>query len=674
MTDPSIIRWGDAGDGVVLLTINDPNQSANTMNAAFLASLTAAVDRLETECAKLRGVVITSAKRTFFAGGDLHGMRTLGKDSAVESAQFGRAAKTQLRRLETLGLPVVSAIAGAALGGGLEIALATHHRIVVDDPAIQLGLPEVTLGLLPGGGGVVRTVRLLGVVDALTHVLLPGTRYSPQKAENLGLVGELVPRRDDLVPAAKAWIATRPTARQPWDMPGYEIPGGTPSNPKLAAALPLLTANLRALQKGAHYPAPHHILAAAVEGAQVDFDTASEIEGRYFVDLVTGQVSKNMIRASFFDLREVKRARERPGEVPPFSPKKVLVLGAGTMGAAAAHVFAQAGVQVVLKDVSLEVASRGKQQVQDRVDDAVTSGRSTREEGDALLALIRPTADATDARGAELVIEAVSEDGAVKAKALADLERHIGRTALLASTTSTLSITELARAVPLQTNFIGLHVSRPVAEMPLLEIVKGTHTSAETVHRSLDIAKLINKTAIVVNDSAGFFAGRLIGTRIDEGIAMLLEGVPAPSIEQASSQAGYAVPVLQLAAELNPPLIRRMRHAALEAGAEGTGTGHWLRPNIAFEELKERLLMTEALEAISCLDEGVIESVAEANIGSLLGTGFPRWTGGAVQYVNGFSGGPAGFVRRARELAKSHGSRFEPPPSLVARAEQGKSY
>ena len=285
------------------------------MNEAYKASMAATVDRLEAEKDDITGVVITSAKKTFFAGGDLNDLKRAKKEDAAEVAQMVRELKSQLRRLEKLGKPVVAAINGAALGGGLEIALAAHHRIAVDDPKVVLGFPEVQLGLLPGGGGVTRSVRMFGIADALLQLLLQGQRQRPAKALELGLVDELVPTREDLVPAAKKWIAANPEAVQPWDVKGHKIPGGTPSNPKFAANLPAFPANLRKQIKGANYPAPHHIMAAAVEGAQVDFDTAIEIEGRYFTDLVTGQVAKNMIQAFFFDLQAVNGNRGRPEDL-----------------------------------------------------------------------------------------------------------------------------------------------------------------------------------------------------------------------------------------------------------------------------------------------------------------------------------------------------------------------
>jgi 3-hydroxyacyl-CoA dehydrogenase/enoyl-CoA hydratase/3-hydroxybutyryl-CoA epimerase len=721
MGESTTIRWEQDEDGIVVLTLDDPDQSANTMNAAYIASMGATVERLQAERESITGVVITSAKKTFFAGGDLNDLKSVTREHSAEFAAGIREVKGQLRSLETLGKPVVAAINGAALGGGLEITLATHHRVIVDDPKAKLGFPEVKLGLLPGAGGVVRTVRMFGIVEAMMGLLLQGQELRPAKAKEMGLVDQVVASSEELVPAAKAWIAANPEAVQPWDVKGYKIPGGTPSNPKLAQNLPAFPSNLRKQLKGANYPAPHHIMAAAVEGAQVDFDTAIEIEGRYFTDLATGQVSKNMIQAFFFDLQQVNGDRGRPEEIERFVSKKAVVLGAGMMGAAIAYVCAKAGIEVVLKDVSKEAAEHGKSYSAGLLEKAVSRGRSTQEQADALLARIIASDDPADAAGADMVIEAVFEDPAVKAQVFAEIEPHLAPDALLASNTSTLPITELAEGVSRPADFIGLHFFSPVDKMPLLEIIKGEKTNDETLYRALDVAKQIKKTPIVVNDSRGFFTSRVIGTFINEGVGMLLEGIPAASIEQASGQAGYPAPVLQLSDELNLNLARKIRDATkaaveaeggtfeerasfrvvdslLEQGrggklagagfydySDGKRSGLWkglkdLFPetddpmSISLKDLEERMLFIESIETIKCLDEGVIETIADSNIGSIFGIGFPGWTGGVIQYINGYEGGVSGFVARARELAAAYGERFEPPASLVEKAERGERY
>jgi len=719
MTYTNTIRWDKDADGVVVLTLDDPNQSANTMNADYTASMRATVDRLVAEKDEITGVVITSAKKTFFAGGDLKDMYAAGPAQAQELYDTVTEIKAQLRTLETLGRPVVAAVNGAALGGGLEIALACHHRVIADVPGAQVGLPEVTLGLLPGGGGVVRVTRMLGVVDAVTKVLGQGQKYRPADALELGLVDEVVASISDLVPAAKAWIAANPDAVQPWDVKGHKIPGGTPASPAFAMNLPAFPANLRKQLKGANYPAPRAILAAAVEGTQVDLDTALDIESRYLVSLITGQVSKNMIKAFFFDMGTITAGGSRPDGFPKHTARKVAVLGAGMMGAGIAYVCAKAGIEVVLKDVSLEAAERGKAYSAGLLEKAVARGRSSQADADALLARITPTADAADLAGADLVIEAVFESVPVKHQVFGQIQDIVAADAVLGSNTSTLPITTLAEGVTRPQDFIGLHFFSPVDKMPLLEIIAGAQTSDETLAKAFDIALQIKKTPIVVDDHRGFFTSRVIGTFLNEAIAMVGEGVAPASVEQAGLQAGYPAAPLQLVDELNLSLLSKIQketkagleadptgrpyehHAAYDivdamlaegrtgklGGAgfydyqDGTRTQLWpglaqkygATTEIPFEDMKERMLFAEALETVKCFDEGVLRSVEDANIGSILGIGFPAWTGGVAQYVEGYPGGLAGFVARARQLAERYGDRFLPPASLVARAEAASS-
>src|SRR6201986_3414554 len=396
------IHWDKDADGIVTLTLDDPTGSANVMNEHYSESMHKTIERLVAEKDSITGVVITSAKKTFFAGGDLKAMINLGPENAGEAFDTVESVKRDLRALETLGKPVVAAINGAALGGGLEIALACHHRIAADVKGSQLGLPEVTLGLLPGGGGVTRTVRMFGIQNAFMNILSQGTRFKPDKAKETGLVDELVSSVDELVPAAKAWIKANPDSHnQPWDVRGYKRPGGTPSSPALAGVLPSFPALLKKQLKGAPMPAPRAILDAAVEGAQVDFDTASRIESRYFPSLVTGQVAKNMIQAFFFDLQHITGGGFRPDGIAPAQMQKIGVLGAGMMGAGIAYVSAKAGYEVVLKDVSIEAAQKGKGYSEKLEAKALERGRTTQEKSDALLAGITPTADAADFKGVD---------------------------------------------------------------------------------------------------------------------------------------------------------------------------------------------------------------------------------------------------------------------------------
>ncbi|MER7770789.1 3-hydroxyacyl-CoA dehydrogenase NAD-binding domain-containing protein [Kitasatospora sp. NPDC096140] len=738
MSDTTTIRWEQDQDGVVTLVLDDPTQSVNTMNEAFTADFEAVVARLAGLGDALRGVVITSGKKTFFAGGDLRMLSAARAEDAEAVFEKSMRIKRSLRTLETLGKPVVAAVNGSALGGGLEIALACHHRIALNTPAARIGLPEVTLGLLPGGGGVVRTVRLFGITDALLKFLLQGRQYRPGQAMEHGLVHELVDTQEELTTRARAWIDANPTAVQPWDVKGYKIPGGTPATPAFAANLPAFPANLRKQLNGAPYPAPRNVLAAAVESAQVDVDTAMVIEARYFTELACGQTSKNMIQALFFDMQAVNSGAGRPKDVEKRLVRKVAVLGAGMMGAGIAYACAKAGIEVVLKDVSTEAAERGKAYSEGLLNKAVARGRSTEAKRDELLARITPTGDAADLAGCDAVIEAVFENTELKHKVFQEIEGVVAPDALLCSNTSTLPIGLLAEGVRRTDDFIGLHFFSPVDKMRLVEIIRGPQTGDEALARAFDLVRQIDKTPIVVNDSRGFFTSRVIGQFINEGVAMVGEGIHPASVEQAAAQAGYPAKVLSLMDELTLTLPRKIRdeyRRAAEAGGgtwtphpadavvdrmvdefgrpgrsggagfyeygedgrrgrlwpgllehfggsgggaasgSGAGSGSGTDPaEVPFEDLKERMLFSEALDSVRCLEEGVLTSVADANVGSILGIGFPAWTGGVFQYINGYEGGPAGFAARARELAAAYGERFAPPALLERIAAEGRTF
>ena len=705
------IKWDKDADGIVTLTLDDPTGSANVMNEHYQESMRKAVERLAAEKDSITGVVITSAKKTFFAGGDLNGIIQITPEHAGEAFDTVEGVKRDLRALETLGVPVVAAINGAALGGGLEIALACHHRIAADVKGSQIGLPEVSLGLLPGGGGVTRTVRMMGIQNAFVNVLSQGTRFNPKKAKEIGLVDELVATVDEVVPAAKAWIKANPDSHtQPWDAQGYKMPGGTPSSPALAAILPSFPSLLRKQIKGANMPAPRAILAAAVEGAQVDFDTASRIESRYFTELATGHVAKNMIQAFFFDLQAINAGGSRPEGIGKTPITKIGVLGAGMMGAGIAYVSAKAGFDVVLKDVTLEAAQKGKGYSERLEAKALERGRTTEEKSKTLLGRITPTADAKDFAGVDFVIEAVFESQELKHKVFGEIEDIVEPNAILGSNTSTLPITGLAAGVKRQEDFIGIHFFSPVDKMPLVEIIKGEKTSDEALARVFDYTLAIGKTPIVVNDSRGFYTSRVIGTFINEALAMLGEGVEPASIEHAGSQAGYPAPPLQLSDELNMELMHKIA-VATRKGVEGAGGKYEPHPAEAvvekmieigrpsrlsgsgfyeyvdgkrtqlwpglretfnsgsstppLQDMIDRMLFAEALETQKCFDEGVITTTADANIGSIMGIGFPPWTGGAAQFITGYPGGKAAFVARAKELAQRYGQRFTPPASLL---------
>jgi 3-hydroxyacyl-CoA dehydrogenase / enoyl-CoA hydratase / 3-hydroxybutyryl-CoA epimerase len=714
MTDA--IRYEKGQDQIVVLTLDMPGQSANTMNAAYREAMAATVARLEAEKDSIAGVIITSAKKTFFAGGDLNELIKVDKAHAKEFYASVRVLKAQLRRLETLGKPVVAAINGAALGGGWEICLACHYRVALDDKSVQLGLPEVTLGLLPGGGGVVRMVRLLGLEKALPY-LLEGKKIRPQQALQTGLINELAVDRTELLAKSRAWILANPQARQPWDNKAYQIPGGTPSNPKVAQILAIAPSILRSKTNGC-FPAPEKILCAAVEGAQVDFDTAHLIETRYFTELVTGQVAKNMIGTFWFQLNQINAGSSRPQGFAPYVTRKVGVLGAGMMGAGIAYASACAGIDVVLKDIDLAAAEKGKAHSAALLDKKVSRGQLTAEQRENTLARIHPTQDDADLAGCDLIIEAVFEDRELKARVSAAAQRVLGADAVIASNTSTLPISGLATAVPDQGKFIGLHFFSPVDKMPLVEIIKGAHTSDETLARGFDFVLQINKTPIVVNDSRGFFTSRVFGTFTNEGIAMLGEGVAAPMIETEARKAGMPVGPLAVSDEVSLSLMSHIRQQTVkDLQAEGkavpthpatavidllvneykrmgkaAGGGFYEYPaggqkylwpelkrrfeqpgqQISPQDIRDRLLFIQAIESVRCVEEGVLMSTADANVGSIFGIGFAAWSGGALQFINQY--GLNDFIARARYLAEQYGDRFTPPALLLEKAAQGAMF
>ena len=714
MSERSTIRYERGDDGIVVLTLDDPDQSANTMNDAYVESMGAVLDRLEAERDDLTGVILTSAKRTFFAGGDLKSMiKATEADAPLLTMRINRI-KSQFRRLETLGRPVVAAVNGSALGGGLEIALACHHRIALDAAGSKIGFPEVTLGLLPGAGGVTRTVRMLGIQDALMTVLLDGRQFRPAQALKARLVDQVVPDAGTMLANARAWIAANPAAAQPWDVKGFRIPGGTPSTPAFAQNLPAFPATLAKKLKGAPMPAPKAILACAVEGAQVDVVTSGLIETQYLVSLLIGQTAKNMIQAFFFDLQHVTSGAVRP-PVERFMATRLGVVGAGMMGAGIAYQAARSGLAVVLRDVSDEAVQRGVGYSRKLVDKDVSRGRMSQPDGEALLARITVTTDLADLAGCDAVIEAVFEDSTLKHAVYTELAGILAPGTLLASNTSTLPISGLSEGAAEPESFIGMHFFSPVEKMPLLEIVVGARTSDAAIAKAFDLGQQIRKTVIVVNDSRGFFTSRVIGRFIDEAIGMVAEGVPAPSVEQAALQAGYPTGPLALADEVSLSLMQRIRKesaAAAEAagqtlpahpahalatrmvdeldrpgraggrgfyeyGEDGRRQRFWSGLTelatdagraLPLAELQERMLFAEAVDSARCLEEGVLRSVPDANIGSIMGIGFPPWTGGVLQYIEGYPGGVAGFAARAGELADRYGERFAPPQSLLDRA------
>jgi 3-hydroxyacyl-CoA dehydrogenase/enoyl-CoA hydratase/3-hydroxybutyryl-CoA epimerase len=687
--------------GIATLILDALDAPVNTMTEQWQQEMSLAADLLERDKERIKGVLLTSAKTTFFAGAQLKGVLKLRAEDAAQGFREIEAIKRVYRRIETMGRPVVALLNGSALGGGWEVALAAHARFSLDDEKIQFGMPEVSLGLIPGATGIVKTVRLLGLVAAQPF-LVEGKLFGPREALELGLVEGLGDSVEDLRMQALAWISDHPDALQPWDRKDYKMPGGTPSNPKIAAALTVVPAMLAKKTRGL-YPAVNATLEAMVEGAQVDYETATRIESRKLAKTMVGQTAKNMITAFFFDMNAVKSGRSRPENFKRWKPSKVGVLGAGMMGVGIAHAIASRGTRCVLKDVSIEKARAGFEAVRRMSAPTVQKGRMSEVEQAQLLNLIAPTADVADLTGCELIIEAVFEQRGLKAEVTRQAQTMLAPDGFFASNTSTLPITGLAKASARPEKFIGLHFFSPVHRMKLVEIIRGELTDDETVARAFDFVISLGKLPIVVNDSRGFFTSRVFGTFVMEGATMLAQGVPAPLIEHAAIAAGMPVGPLAVLDETSlglsvhvldqtradlalegktfspnagELLVERMVKEFKRTGRnEGAGFYDYpkgeakrLWPQLkslfeldttapAIEELSRRLLYRQSIETVRCLTEGVLTSTYEANIGSIFGIGFPAWTGGAFQFIA--SEGRERFVANADALAERHGARFE---------------
>ena len=681
------------------------------MNADFRVALENIVSKLKSETS-ITGIIFRSAKKTFFAGGDLDELIQARLEDATPFFEMIQKMKAEFRYIETLGVPVVAALNGTALGGGWEIALGCHARIALNDPKTKFGLPEVTLGLLPGGGGIVRMVRLLGLQNAFPF-LMEGKQFGVDKAKSLGLIQDIAETPEELMDKAIAWVKEHPKSQQPFDVKGYKIPGGDPKTPAVAQMLAIAPAMLRDKTKGC-YPAPEAIMAAAVEGAQVDVDTALTIESRYFTYLATGQISKNMIGTFWHGLNAIKAGASRPKDVAKWQATKVGVLGAGMMGAGIAYSTAIKGIPVVLKDVSVENAEKGKAYSQKLLDKKVSQGRMTAEKRDQVLSLITATASAEDLKGCDLIIEAVFENQELKAKVTQEAEAFLVEGGVMASNTSTLPITGLANASKDQANFIGLHFFSPVDKMQLVEIIKGKNTSAETLAKAYDYVQQIGKIPIVVNDSRGFFTSRVFGTFVQEGLRLLHEGVHPARIEMAALKAGMPVGPLAIQDEVALTLSEHVANETRKAlQAEGKdlprsgaddviqtmihtfdrkgkaagagfydypeggkkhlweGLNHWKQDvDISEQEMIDRFLFVQSLDTLRCYEENVLESIIDANIGSIFGIGFAPWTGGAIQFLNQYGLDQA--VQRANELEAKYGERFKAPQRLVESVSSGQ--
>ncbi len=693
-------------NGIATVTFDEPNSPVNTMCQQWNDDMTELAARIVADQESIKGIILASSKSTFFAGADLKGtMRETHPDVKAIFASI-ELVKKNFRTIETLGKPVVSCLNGTALGGGWEVALIGHHRIAIDSNKIQFGMPEVSLGLLPGASGVTKMTRHLGLMGAQPY-LVEGKLFSPREALGLGLVHELVAPSDtaaaELRTKALAWIAANPKAEHPWEAKGYKVPGGLPSSPAVASMLVVAPAMIKKQTRGL-YPAPEAIMACMVEGLQVDVPTALRIESRYLAKLITGTNARAMINTFFFNMNAIKSGQSRPGTTPKYKPAKVGLLGAGMMGAGIAYVQASRGIATVLKDVSQEKADTGKSYSAKLTQARVDKGRMGPHDQTELLNRIFATGSAADLQGCDLIIEAVFENRDLKAKVTKEAEPVLAAGGFFASNTSTLPISGLATASAKPEKFIGIHFFSPVDKMKLVEIIRGKQTDDETVARAFDYVQAIGKIPIVVNDSRGFFTSRVFGTFVMEGAAMLSEGIPAAAIENAGIQCGMPVGPLAVidetslslsvhvmdqtradfAAEGKPYvatsgqlLIENMVNAHKRPGRAGGGGFYdypsekgakkilwpqlvslFEKPNVAWNitDIKDRLLYRQAVETARCLSENVLTTVHDANIGSIFGIGFPAWTGGAMQFIYGM--GVEAFCKRADELAAKFGDGF----------------
>ena len=707
----SSVQYQIDNNNIAHLILNKPDSSVNLMDMAFTRDFANTVASLLAE--QFSGIIMRSEKSTFFAGGDIDMLVQTNDENAQQLYDMTMSLKNTMRQLETCGKPVVACISGAALGGGFELALACHHRIALNHPAVQLGLPEVNIGLLPGGGGVTRMVRLLGVKEAMPY-LTQGKLFKPTQGLENGLIHAVVDSADDLISAATSWILANPEVSQPYDVKSYKIPGGTPTHPAMMQMLPITPALIRNATKGT-LPAPEAVLSAMVEGSQVDFDGACRIESRYFVELARGQVSKNIINTFWFQQNEIKAGKNRPtGDKEKC--KKVAVLGAGMMGAGIAYSCAIKGIAVVLKDASLAGALKGKEYSKNILQKRLNKGRISREKMEGILDFIHCSDDINDIADCDLVIEAVFEDRSLKAKVTQEAESVIAEKAIFASNTSTLPITGLAQASKRPANFIGIHFFSPVDKMPLVEIICGETTDDDALRKAYDFTLQLGKTPIVVNDSRGFYTSRVFKTFVKEGISLLSEADGA-EVENAAWLCGFPVGPLAVIDEVSLTLIDKIhKQTVKDMSAEGlpmeshpaddiidemlaqgragklAGKGFYDYPadqvkklcstitrtfkkteqSIPLIDIKERMLFIMALETARCHEENVLRSVGDANIGSIFGLGYPQWTGGTLQYINQY--GVKAFVERAQKLAELYGQRFAPTQKLMTMAANGEFF
>jgi 3-hydroxyacyl-CoA dehydrogenase/enoyl-CoA hydratase/3-hydroxybutyryl-CoA epimerase len=723
--DLNNFRFETDADGIALVTWDMPGRSMNVINSEVTAEIGKIVDQVASDPA-IKGVVFTSGKEAFAGGADLTMLETAGREyrrlakaEGEEAAMrafvngIGELSRTY-RRLETCGKPAAVAINGVCMGGGFELALACHYRVVADGEKVRVGLPEIKVGLFPGGGGTQRVARLMPTQDAL-QMLFKGDQIRPAAAKAMGLVHEVAPA-GEIVARAKAWVKANPNAKAPWDDPKFRLPSGPVFSPGGMMVWPAANAIYRR-ETYDNYPAAKAILHCVFEGLQLPIDLGLQVEAKYFAKILLSKEAAAMIRSLFLSMGELNKGARRPAEIPPTNLKKIGIIGAGFMGAGIAYVSASAGLDVVLIDQTVEAAEKGREHSQKLISSQIAKGRAKTADRDALLARITASADYDALKGCDFVVEAVFEDRAVKAEATKKVQVVVGPDVIFGTNTSTLPITSLAETSAKPENFIGVHFFSPVDRMLLVEIIMGEKTSPKALATAMDFVRMIKKTPIVVNDCRGFYANRCVGAYIGEGHRMLMEGVPPAMIENTAKMAGMPVGPLSLNDETAIDLGWRILQAAkkdlganaVDPGQEKlletmvvkenrlgrkNGKGFYDYPEkgqkslwpglaqipgktvdpdtISVQELKERFLVVQALEASRCIEEKVVTDPREADVGSIIGFGFAPFTGGTLSYIDGM--GTKAFVALAQSLAAKYGDRFKPNALLLDMAKNGETF
>lgn len=692
----------------------DSDTAVNTLSGGFREEFINTVEHLSNSKNELDGVVLKSAKHDFVVGADLDEVFAVTHDNQKHLIQEVNRLNRAMRMLETLEIPVVSMINGSALGGGYEICLATHFRVALNNPSTRIGLPEVTLGLMPGAGGTVRLPKLIGVEAALP-LLMEGKQLRVNDALKMGLIDKVVDSEDELLEAAKAFIESNSPSHQPWDKKSYRMPGVSPRSPSFAMKLAIAPSVLRKKTQG-RYPAPEKILESVAESLSTSLETAIQIETDKFCNLVLKPVTKSMINTFWYQLNEIKKGQRRPKAQPKGSFNKVGIIGAGMMGAGIAFVAAKNKIPTIILDTTIENALKGKSYSEKILDKKVAKGFLSEQAKKDTLSLIETTTDYEALENCDIIIEAVFENAELKASINKQAFSKLSESGIFASNTSSLPITELAKSIAEPTKFIGMHFFSPVDKMPLVELIKGKETNDETIAKAFDFVQTIGKTPILVNDARGFYTSRVFGTYVTEGMALLSEGISPDKIENAAKYFGMPVSPLAVSDEVSISLVRHIRQeeinaiekaglkssphpadyvidtmldkfnragkAATKGFYEYDGAGNktlWegLRffakdTDIPLTDIQERLLYIQSLEAIKCYEEGVIESIGDANIGSIMGIGFAPWTGGAIEYIN--QTGVKDFYERALEFSKRYGARFTPPKLLKVKAHKNEAF